>query len=343
MNYCTFEQFQGVWLGSVASVLAHRQEDWKQTQSWLAARKDHAIILMANSTFVSESTQVSDNQLATKLAAQDRAKYHPTELVLLPSIIFCEGDRRLLTTEIVQSNLPLSMTAEEIEDISIWGHLLHLALKHKFELQDLNLRQIVERVLTRAEVRQTALSKKLEMIVKGWERGLGIHQLEAELLNEDNVSLFPDFEKRSDREKSFKIKERSLIQGLRADAFRVKQTALALSFYCFASTPQNFELGVKRAAHLTSEVAWLTTVLTATLLGAYNGVAGIPRNWRAIAKHNSIYQQEQVTAVKLFYSWLGIHSFDNSLFTYDASINAVAWANTIQSRRTLKIISQRPY
>ena len=303
MNYCTFEQFQGVWLGSVASVLAHRLNDWEQTKSWLAKRNRIATKVMEMEAlgFAVEPNLANSLVLGT---GTDRA-----ELILLPAIIFSEGDRQSLTKIIAQNNLQPSSEAKDREDLLIWNCLVNLALRSQFELQDLNLRQVIKQALIRAEARQTTLTQKLETVIEEWERGCSLDRLTEKLLEEENI----------------------------------EQTAIALSCYCFFSTPQEFELGVKRAANLEPQLASLVLALTATLSGAYNGVAGIPRNWRAIANQNPIYQQEQQTAAKLFQAWIGVYSSDNFCLTGKQKIDVVALANTIQPRKALKIISQRSY
>lgn len=53
---------------------------------------------------------------------------------------------------------------------------------------------------------------------------------------------------------------------------------IALAFYCFLSTPEDFRLSVVRAAR-SGIAGQLTCALTGALSGAYNGVAAIPVEW----------------------------------------------------------------
>jgi hypothetical protein len=56
-------------------------------------------------------------------------------------------------------------------------------------------------------------------------------------------------------------------------------TPIALAFYCFLSTLDDFRLSVMRAA-LTNYQPQITSAIAAALSGAYNTTSGIPINWR---------------------------------------------------------------
>lgn len=228
-------------------------------------------------------------------------------LILLPLSIFLGDNRRLFTEIITQCNLKSVITTEAKEDILIWSYLLTLSLNNQFETQGLNLSLIIKQVLSGVAVETTALVKKLELVSWAWEKGLGLHQLSEELFAQGNP----------------------------------KQIAIALSCYCFASTPQDFRLSVQRAASLDQNIAELTIALTGSLSGAYNGIAGIPWSWRAIANHNQSYLQVQQQGRELIKTWLGIFSLENNQYLYDQEIHAAAPTNLIQLRKSLKIISQK--
>ena len=234
-------------------------------------------------------------------------KCHNNILVLLPLIIFLSDNQDLFKKVITQCNLKSVIDRETQEDILIWSHLLNL--NSKLELQNKNLSQIIKLVLTDVQLKTTNLIEKLELVIWVWENGLSLHELTEKLFTLGNLS----------------------------------QIAIALSCYCFASTPQDFKLSVKRAASLNQNIAWLTTSLTGTLSGAYNGVTGIPWSWRAIADKNQTYQQAQHTAMNLYKTWLGIYSLETNQALYNHELDAVASTNIIQPRKSLKIISQKSY
>ncbi|MEG4803482.1 ADP-ribosylglycohydrolase family protein [Microcoleus sp. ARI1-B5] len=56
---------------------------------------------------------------------------------------------------------------------------------------------------------------------------------------------------------------------------------IALAFYCFLNTPEDWRLSVVRAARC-GIAGQLTCALTGALSGAYNGAAGIPVEWRQV-------------------------------------------------------------
>jgi ADP-ribosylglycohydrolase len=56
---------------------------------------------------------------------------------------------------------------------------------------------------------------------------------------------------------------------------------IAIAFYCFLSTPEDFRLSVIRAARC-GIAEQITCTLTGALSGAYNGAATIPVEWRQI-------------------------------------------------------------
>lgn len=78
------------------------------------------------------------------------------------------------------------------------------------------------------------------------------------------------------------------------------QMAIALAFYCFLSTPEDWRLSVLRSLQL-QPYAQLTTVITAAFSGAYNTQLGIPIEWR-MATDNCIRQ----LAIRLYAAWSGV-------------------------------------
>ncbi|MBE9043533.1 hypothetical protein IQ255_03765 [Pleurocapsales cyanobacterium LEGE 10410] len=345
MSYSTFDQFQGIWLGSIiGQALANKNlsEPSKiinYQPSWLAARDQIAETLLETERLevsyladqlaeIFKSTNNIDSQdgdwanswefslikdfnqsfLDNGIAENRSLEYSSKILAMLPLIIFYGSDQNLFTEVINQCNLKLANSQENtdyIEDILSWGYLLTLAINNRLS-SDTNVSLIVRQILTGARVKQTSLTAKLNIVAEAWEQGISLYQL-RELLPKDHI----------------------------------RSTVIALSVYCFATTPQDFRLSIKRAASLEPQLAWLTTALTGTVSGAYNGIAGIPRNWRAMANHNLTYQSANQTIVKLFQAWLGIYSVDSKQFLYNPEVHAVAPPKIIQPRSALRIISQK--
>ncbi|HIK30301.1 MAG TPA: ADP-ribosylglycohydrolase family protein [Oscillatoriales cyanobacterium M59_W2019_021] len=76
--------------------------------------------------------------------------------------------------------------------------------------------------------------------------------------------------------------------------------AIALAFYCFLSTPEDWRLSVGRSLQL-SERSPLAPFVAGTLSGAYNTLSGIPGEWR-MAEINSLRQ----AASRLYAAWAGV-------------------------------------
>ncbi|MGL5808293.1 MAG: ADP-ribosylglycohydrolase family protein [Xenococcaceae cyanobacterium] len=108
--------------------------------------------------------------------------------------------------------------------------------------------------------------------------------------------------------------------------------AIPLALYCFAATPEDFNLAVTRARRL-GDCLGTTAALTGALAGVYNSISGIPLTW-ILTCDRDVERQ----ATKLFASWAGIAS-DRANSSLD--IEAIAATSLIQPRSSLKIISQK--
>ncbi len=250
------------------------------------------------------------------------SNYYCNLISILLSLIVIQEDnknfQKLCKTIISQSNIPSSLTPEIEEEIATWNYLLTLALNNKFKLEEPNISMMVKQVLGGVKVKASSLVAKLEIVSQAWERGLSLQQLAEKLYQQEN-----------------KLKlTASLVQP-------EVSFVLAMSFYCFISTPKNFMLSVKRATKISSNLSVPITVFTASLSGAYNGISGIPRNWKMAASHHQLYQQAQTTSQRLFKTWLGVHNPDNLELLYDLELHAVANPKIFQHRPNLKIISQK--
>lgn len=335
MSYCTFDRFEGMWLGSIISAAIASDKNLSEqplvqypSSNWMLSRNEIAELLIKaekleagyiseqlvaivsnNSNFVLADVAVNQKQIVSLL------KYQNILLPLLPLVIFWGDNQDLLTAIITQCNLKTTQATEIKEDVLIWSYLLALVSRQQLDSQ-INVRLIVKQILAGVTVGTTSLIKKLEIVSQGWEQGITWQQLTERLLTTGNWG----------------------------------QIAIALAVYCFGSTPQDFWLSSKRAANLDQNLAALTTALTATISGAYNGMTGIPGSWRTInlphvtsgeaIANAQTYQQAKLIVRKLWKSWLGIYSHNEQLL-YDQQLHAVALPNIIQPRKTLKIISQK--
>ncbi len=321
MNSSTFEQFQGIWLGSIiGQALANQQSGCAQTkiinfpaQNWLVERQKIAQIFLPTKNL--EAKDLGQNSSLREIIAKNKVQVtKPDEhgsilLSLLSLIIFYGNDPSFLDKIIGEYNLKSANSPKNTEirtGILIWSCLLITILNHKFQ-PDTNVKQIIRRTIDFVKVEETLLTQMLEIVIQAAQSGTSLHQLAEELSSGGNAW----------------------------------QMAIALSWYCFTTTPHDFRLSIKKAASLEPNIAWLTAALTGTVSGAYNGIARIPWRWRAIANQNSIYRLESQIALKLFESWLGIYSLNSNQESFNYQLGAVACPQIIQPRQALKIISQK--
>ena len=239
---------------------------------------------------------------------QNRSQYNKNLLSVLPWILIYGDEPDLFKQtidELYQAGLPAEVRENIIEDIFLWSYLLRSLLNKS--RSPLNFGLLCQQAMKNTRVENSLLVNKLATAIAAVKDGMSLHQLTAKLDFDNNLP----------------------------------QTAIALAYYCFATTPQEFSLSITRAANIP-HLAWLTAALTGTLSGAYNGMTGIPRKWRTIAERNSSYRSETKLAVKLFQAWLGVYPA-NCQELGDREFHAVAVPRLIQPRKSLRIISQTKF
>ncbi|HEY9769189.1 MAG TPA: ADP-ribosylglycohydrolase family protein [Coleofasciculaceae cyanobacterium] len=320
MSISTFDRFQGIWLGSViGQALANQKGCCAQTkiinfptQNWLVEREKIAQIVLTTENLSAKDIGQQLAILQNATSKDDRqAECGSSLLFLLSLIIFYGANLNFLSKIIAQYNLKSANSQKNAEiriDILIWSCLLTTVLNNKFK-PDINVKSIIRRTTNIAEVEKTLLIEMLEIVTEAAKSGTSLHQLTEELPSRGNSW----------------------------------QKAIALSWYCFTTTPNDFRLSIQRTASLEPNIAWLTAALTGTLSGAYNGISLIPWRWRAIANQNSIYRLESQIAIKLFESWLGVYSINSNCKLFNQQLYAVASPQIIQPRKALRIISQKSF
>ncbi|MBW4524349.1 MAG: ADP-ribosylglycohydrolase family protein [Phormidium tanganyikae FI6-MK23] len=89
---------------------------------------------------------------------------------------------------------------------------------------------------------------------------------------------------------------------------------IALSLYCFLSTPGDFRLSILRAIQTRYQVPGVAA-LTGALSGAYNSTIGLPAEWRMeVAQQAEIQQLSQ----QLLASWSGMYAIEARNFAIAA-------------------------
>ena len=116
----------------------------------------------------------------------------------------------------------------------------------------------------------------------------------------------------------------------------VSSTPIALAFYCFLSTLEDFRLSVMRAA-LTRHQPHITSAIAAALSGAYNSTSGIPLNWRLALSRDAklaawgITTEAEILQISdsLVAVWSGVYSIATHP-TDDTQVAAIAAPRVIR-------------
>ncbi len=74
---------------------------------------------------------------------------------------------------------------------------------------------------------------------------------------------------------------------------------IALAFYCYLSTLEDFHLAIKRAVRISIPRSQLTSAITGALSGAYNGLASIPATLRMPLSSNSTANSVSVSVTMM--------------------------------------------
>ena len=87
--------------------------------------------------------------------------------------------------------------------------------------------------------------------------------------------------------------------GLERAIAVTRSTPIALAFYCFLSSLEDFRLSTLRAAQ-TDYQPQITTAIAGALSGAYNSISGIPINWRmALSRFEAQQAGWEITEVEM--------------------------------------------
>ena len=306
----TYDRFLGSWWGGiigqslVSQSVSLLSEDlfW---QPWLKRRSQIAQMLLEpeqNHSLASIARSIEE-----EAESGSCLQYNSNLLFLLPLIIF-NGDRQDFTLQNLDKyNFKAANSikgSDASPNVLLWSYLLTTVLSYQTDL--LSLKLTTEAIFDRSQISQSPVAEKLKLVDRAIERGITLEELKAKLSAETGL----------------------------------QSTAIALSWYCFVSTPYNSKLSIQRAARVEPNLAWLTTALTGTLSGAYNGMARISVNWRIDSEPSPRSSREHDLFIKLFKSWLGIYAPDKNAELCDLGVNAIAPARSIQPRPSLRIISQ---
>jgi hypothetical protein len=325
MHHNTYDRFCGSWWGSIIGQTITHQADDPFAQPWLLARRQIAQLLLEQQVTITNFSNFTDffSSLALPFGEgistqPDSLKYNSNLLALLPLIIFSPDEQDLCGKLREKHNLKSANYSSYIyfsQQVLIWSYLLTTILNNQFNPSSPT--GLIEEILTQRQMPENPVTDKLQLVCQGIQQGNSLAQM---------------------------VEQVSATKQCGA-------TAIALAWYCFATTPQDFKLSVKRSARIDSNInsninsssGGLITALTATLSGAYNGMKLISQGWNTEPEQEQYWHIENQLLTKLFKSWLGVYAVEKNHEHYNLEFDAIARPRLIQPRQHLKIISQFSY
>ncbi|HEY9612893.1 ADP-ribosylglycohydrolase family protein [Allocoleopsis sp.] len=193
----------------------------------------------------------------------------------LPIALFFHEDEVKLRQQLLACADVLQHKSEAPEAISVVAYAIALALTEKLDVATL-----IPQTLDYLGTSQIPLKRQLEQVQMLLEQGAGLDTTLTHL--------------RRDAQKS------------RGEPLGRSHIAIALAFYCFLATPEDFRLSVSRAARSQYQPQ-ITAALTGALAGVYNSIIGIPVGWRLAANRISSGIQRLQLADRLFEVWAGVY------------------------------------
>ncbi|MBU7586581.1 MAG: ADP-ribosylglycohydrolase family protein [Nostoc sp. TH1S01] len=161
-------------------------------------------------------------------------------LATLPVAVFFHDNLLNLRTQLVHTYKLWGDDPVVQDGILAVGYTIALSLTEKLEPQTL-----IPQIISFVGETPTSLPKKLLQVNDLLTKHAGLETAKAELNTKDKTS-----------------------------------SAIAMAFYCFLSTPEDFRLTVLRATRLLPDQT--IGAIAGALSGAYNSTAGIPTQWRVL-------------------------------------------------------------
>lgn len=220
--------------------------------------------------WVLHSGMVQPSLLSLKSAAGSSE----TALATLPIALFFHDDQVKLRQHLPQAVAVWQGEAEASEGVLAVAFAIALALTEKLDVATL-----IPQTIAYLGTSQTFLVQQLEQVQSLIEKGAGLDTTLAQLRRE-----------RSHRGKPVDY----------------SATSIALAFYCFLYTPDDFRLSLLRAARIRYQTK-ITCGLTGALSGVYNGFIGIPTGWQLAANRTTTGIQKLQLADRLLAAWSGVY------------------------------------
>ena len=220
--------------------------------------------------WVLQASMMQSSLLLLKTAAGS----NQAAVATLPMALFFHENEVKLRQQLLHAAAVWQQDSEAFEGVLAVAYAIALALTEKLEFATL-----IPRTLAFIGTSQTPLVQQLEQVQTLLEQGGGLDTTLTQL--------------RRDAQR-------------RGNASGCPYTSIALAFYCFLNTPEDFRLCVTRAA-LTRYQPQITTALTGALSGVYNSFTGIPVGWRLAANQTLPGVQRLQLADNLLAVWSGVY------------------------------------
>lgn len=249
MRYSLSSRFRGTFLGAVIGLNKYNTfipksfsaDATELKQSTQQFNKvERLAVIGAERLITLGRFDADDWQDCTKKLTENLKNYPPTAiLATLPFALFYHENEIKL-----RQNLQLALVALGQDDLIIQDGALAVGYAIAQSLKEkLNGVTLIEQTISFLGT-QTQISQQLVQVQTLLKQQASLQQAETQL-SKDNQPT----------------------------------TAIALAFYCFLSTLEDFRLSVVRAAQ-TSPQPQLTTAIAGALSGTYNSVSAIPTSWR---------------------------------------------------------------
>jgi hypothetical protein len=239
-----------------------------------------------------EDWQLHSNKVSSLALLKNTASSSEAALATLPIAVFFHDDSGKLRQQLRQAASHWQSQTEEDEGVLAVGYAIALALTEKLD------HTLISQILSWLGNPQTPLGQNLQQVQNLIDKGASLDTAVSQLRQE------------------------AKLQG----ATTSPVNAIALAFYCFLSTPEDFRLSLSRASRISYQPQ-LISALTGAISGAYNSNIGIPVDWVMGANKISLSTQRQ-QAELLFAVWSGV---------YGASIvESLPWA-AIAAPRVIRL------
>ncbi|HEY9667573.1 MAG TPA: ADP-ribosylglycohydrolase family protein [Coleofasciculaceae cyanobacterium] len=298
MRYSLLSRFRGALLGSLIGDILGKAgcQGLPLSQGWLTALKaedtqsssrisewsqlatDGAQSLIHCGRLDLDDWMLSSEGTLSEVVLKSAPSSSEAAVATLPIVLFFHEDEVKLRQQLLACSAIWQDNPDTTEGVLAVAYAIVLALTEK-----LNVDTLIPRTLAYLGTSQTPLVKQLEQIQRLLEQGAGLDKTLCQL--------------RRDAQS-------------RGEPLAGHHTSIALAFYCFLSTPEDFHLCIRRAT--CTYQPQTTATLTGALAGVYNSLIGIPVGWRLSANHLSSGLHRLQLADRLLEVWSGVYDLSAS-------------------------------